>query len=232
MKFIERENEILKMIERLVREGLDFVVVGGLAVSALTRHRFSVDCDIVVRRKELEKFERTLEEEGFKKHVDKAGFDLVYGGEFKSYRKEVDKLPVTFDLLAGSLVCRATSGTWSFEYIKNHSIQANIAGIETSVTCTVPDKELLIALKIHSARRTDIRDIAMLREDTRIKRILAHLKRGRREALRNQLNRIIEASKDPRLEDSLRGVFTVSVDVTRQIEGMRRDMETILKTLK
>ncbi|MEA2089911.1 MAG: hypothetical protein U9O89_04035 [Thermoproteota archaeon] len=94
MKFIERENEILKVIKRLAEAKLDFVVVGGFAVSGLTRHRFSVDCDLVFIRKEVEKFKKILEGEGFTKHVEKAGFDGVYGGEFKSYKKEVDGLPV------------------------------------------------------------------------------------------------------------------------------------------
>lgn len=106
--------------------------------------------------------------------------------------------------LVGSLVCRATGGTWSFDYTKKHSIEANIAGIETSVSCRVPEKELLIAFKIHSARRADIRDVVMLREDKNLERILEHLRSGRKEALRDQLNRIIEALKDPRLADSKR----------------------------
>lgn len=232
MKFIERENEILKVLKTLVEAELDFVVVGGFAVSGLTRHRFSVDCDAVVKIKEWEEFERVLEGEGFTKHVEKAGFDEVYGGEFKSYKKEVNELPLTFDLLVGSLVCRATGGTWSFDYIKNHSIEANIAGIESSVSCRVAEKELLIALKIHSARRADIRDIIMLREETNLEKILEHLKRGRKESLREQINRIIEALKDSRLPDSLKGVFTLSKDVTRQIESARKDMETILETFQ
>lgn len=232
MKFMERENEIFRVLQTLVEANLDFVVVGGFAVSGLTRHRFSVDCDVVVTRKKFKKIERILEEEGFKKHVEKTGFDEVYGGEFKSYRKEVNKLPVTFDLLVGSLVSRATDGAWSFDYIKKHSIQANIAGIENSVSCRVPSKELLIVLKIHSARRADIRDIIMLREDTNLDRILEHLRRGRREVLRDQIKRIIEALKDPRLVDSLKGVFTLSIDVTRQIEDTKKNMETILETFQ
>lgn len=232
MKLIERENEILNVLKGLVEAKLDFVVVGGFAVSGLTRHRFSVDCDVVVTREELEKFERIVKREGFTKHVEKAGFNEVYGGEFKSYKKEVNKLPITFDLLVRSLVCRATGGTWSFDYIKKHSIQANITGAETSASCRVPEKELLIAFKVHSARRADIRDIVMLREDTDLERILAHLRRGKKEAVKGQINRIVEALRDPRLVDSLKGVFTLSVDVKRQIENARRDMETMLRTLQ
>lgn len=215
----------------MVETKLDFVVVGGFAVSGLTRHRFSVDCDVVVARRELENLETVLEREGFTKHVERAGFDEVYGGEFTSYKKEVE-LPVTFDLLVGSLVCRATDAAWSFDYIKKHSIQANIAGIETSVTCRVPEKELLIALKIHSARKADIRDVVMLRERADFEKVLKHLRKGREEALRNQIIRVIQALKDPRLVDSLKGVFTLSIDVTKQIESTRKEMENILKAFQ
>jgi len=232
MKFIKRETDILKALKTLVETKLDFVVVGGFAVSGLTRHRFSVDCDVVVARRELEKLERIFEREGFTKHVERAGFDEVYGGEFTSYKKEVEELPVTFDLLVGSLVCRATDAAWSFDYIKKHSIQANIAGIETSVTCRVPEKELLIALKIHSARKADIRDVVMLRERTDFERVLKHLRKGREEALRDQIIRVIQALKDPRLVDSLKGVFTLSIDVTKQIKSTRKEMENILKAFQ
>ena len=232
MKFIKRETDILKALKTLVETKLDFVVVGGFAVSGLTRHRFSVDCDVVVARRELEKLERILEREGFTKHAERAGFDEVYGGEFTSYNKEVEELPVTFDLLVGSLVCRATGAAWSFDYIKKHSIQANIAGIETSVTCRVPEKELLIALKIHSARKADIRDVVMLRERADFEKVLKHLRKGREEALRNQIIRVIQALKDPRLVDSLKGVFTLSIDVTKQIESTRKEMENILKAFQ
>jgi hypothetical protein len=232
MKFIKRETDILKALKTLVETRVDFVVVGGFAVSGLTRHRFSVDCDVVVARRELEKLERILEREGFTKHVERAGFDEVYGGEFTSYKKEVEKVPVTFDLLVGSLVCRATDAAWSFDYIKKHSIHATIAGIETSVTCRVPEKELLIALKIHSARKADIRDVVMLRERADFEKVLKHLRKGREEALRDQIIRVIQALKDPRLMDSLKGVFTLRIDVTKQIESTQKEMEKILKALQ
>ena len=64
-------------------------------------------------------------------------------------------LPVTADLLVGSLVCKATGASWSYDYIRRHSIVA-----EVSVRCRVPERELLIALKIRSRRRADLRDIA------------------------------------------------------------------------
>jgi hypothetical protein len=231
MEFVKRENEILRMLKRLTEERLDFVVVGGYAVSGLARHRFSVDCDIVVSKKKLEKFEEILKKEGFKSHVRKTGFDEMYAGEFISYKKEVGELPVTIDLLVGSLVRRATEAAWSFDYIKKHSVETTITGTETSASCRIPERELLIAFKIHSARRTDVRDIIMMREGVDSEKILKHLRKGRIDALTTQINKIISALNDKNLIDSLKGVFTLTVDVRKQIEGARKEIESILKSI-
>jgi len=232
MEFAKRENEILRMLKRLTEERLDFVVVGGYAVSGIAKHRFSVDCDIVVSKKELEKVEEILKTEGFKRHVRKAGFDEMYAGEFISHKKEVGELPVTIDLLVGSLVCRATEAAWSFDYIKKHSVEATITGTETSASCRIPERELLIAFKIHSARKTDIRDIIMMREGADSEKILKHLKKGKMDALTTQINKIIDALNDKNLVDSLKGVFTLTFDVRKQIEGARKEIESILKNIQ
>jgi len=230
MEFVKRENEILLILKKLSEEKLDFIVVGGYAVSGLARHRFSVDCDIVIPKKELETLEKVLKKEGFEKHASKTGFDEVYAGEFVSYRKEVNELPVTVDLLVGSLVCRATEASWSFDYIKKNSLEANITGIETSVTCRIPEKELLIAFKIHSGRKADIRDIIMLREDANFEKILKHIKKGKKEALKEQIKKIITALEDPNLVDSLKGVFTLTTDVKKQIKSTQKDMDNLFTT--
>lgn len=231
MKIIERENEILRIIKKFVDAKLDFLLVGGYAVSGLARHRFSVDCDFVISKRELEKCESILEKEGFRKHVEKAGFDEIYGGEFVSYVKKINGLPVTVDFLVESLVCKATTASWSFDYIRKHSVLASIPGIEASVTCRIPEKELLIAFKIHSARRADVRDIVMLREEAELEKVIAHLRKGSIEALKRQINKIIKASEDKNLVDSLKGVFTLTVDVNKQIENTRKDLEEILRKM-
>jgi hypothetical protein len=231
MEFVKREKEILNALKRLIEERLDLIVVGGYAVSGLAKHRFSVDCDMVVPKRELAKLEEVLKKEGFKQHIRKTGFDEMYGGEFISYKKDISKLPVTIDLLVGSLVCRATNASWSFDYIKENSTEATVTGIETSANCRIPEKELLIAFKIHSARKTDIRDIIMLRENADCEKILKHIKKGKKEALREQIQKIIKALEDPKLVDSLKGVFVLTTDVMKQIESAQEDMETIYSRL-
>ncbi len=229
MAFIERENEILTTIKTLVDLKLDFIIVGGYAVSSLARHRFSVDCDIVLSKKNLEKFQKVLESKGFKKHIESSGFDESYNGMFVNYRKEVIGFPVTIDLLINSLVSRSTGASWSFDYIKKNSIEVNLSGLKTSVRCKVPKKELLIAFKIHSGRKTDIRDIIMLNENVDLKEVLSHLKRGHIDELKNQIKKIFFSLDDKNLVNSLKGIFTITNDVEKEIRNTKKFIEKILK---
>ena len=229
MGFLERENEIIKTLKSMVEAGLEFIVVGGYAVSALARHRFSVDCDIVISKERLRNIQGLLKREGFEKHVERSGFDETYGGEFVSYTKETNGFPITVDILVGSLVCRATGASWSFDYIKKHSIEANIFGLNASVSCRIPQKELLIAFKVHSGRRADVRDVVMLRENADMEKVLNHVGRGNIEALKGQIKKIITSLEDKHLVDSLKGVFTLTVNVKKQIENTQKDIDKILK---
>ncbi len=232
MEFVKRENQILKTLKSLVEKELDFVVVGGYAVSGLGKHRFSVDCDIVVSKVETSKTESTLNSLGFERDFGKSGFDNTYAGEFIRFKKKVSDLPITFDVLSGSLACRTTHASWSFEYVKKFSVQTEISGIEVEVSCKVPERELMIAFKIHSARKTDVRDIIMMMENADLDRVLTHLKRGELEVLEKQFKSISEMLNDEKLVNSLKGVFTMATDVRKQIEGTQKIMAILLKRLR
>ncbi len=206
-------------------------MVGGYAVSSLGMHRFSVDLDVVIGEEDLEAFAETLEEMGFSRRVEMAGFDETYGDRFVSYVKRVNGLPVMVDLLVGSLACRATGASWSYRYIKRHSVEAEVAGIELSARCRVPERELLIALKIHSGRRVDLGDIVVLMEGADIEKIVRHLRRGDQERLKAQIDRMLEMLMDPRLIDSLKGASSIQRDVRGDIERTRRIPERIREAI-
>jgi hypothetical protein len=57
------------------------------------------------------------------------------------------------------------------------------------------------------------------------------LRRGDIEALKNQINKIVSALEDEKLVDSLKGVFTLTVDVERQIQNTKKFIDAILKVL-
>ena len=228
MELVDRENEVLRTLEVLLKSGLQFVIVGGYAVSSLTRHRFSVDCDAVVRENSLSQFESVLRSEGFSKAQQMAGFDESYGGRFIRYSKKIADLPISIDLLVGSLVCRGTGGSWSSDYIFSNSVEANVPGIQFSVKGKIPSRELLLAFKLHSARKADVRDIVMLSDDADWDRTFGHLERGDRGKLRDSLHQVLHALEDKRLVHSLKGVFSVKEGVGSNIEKTRDRVTSIL----
>lgn len=60
-----------------------------------------------------------------------------------------------------------------------------------------------------------------------MERIAKHLKRGDLKLLKAQINNIIEMLKDAKLVDSLKGVFAIRSDVSKQIESARKKLEKI-----
>src|SRR3989344_987420 len=103
---LEREQEVMRMLSLFLDKGLDFIVVGGYAISTYKK-RFSIDLDLVVKEDELEKFEKILEKEGYFVHYEKE-IALVYGEKFKRFMKKIKSLPVDVDLLINGLVSRTT----------------------------------------------------------------------------------------------------------------------------
>ena len=225
MKFIERESGIIRMMKRLA--GFNIVVVGGYAVSARAMHRFSVDCDVVLSKDDLEKIIGVLVEEGFERTIIKNGFDSEYGGEFIRYVRKISGLPVSIDLLVSSLVCRTTGASWGFDYILKNSDRIIMAGIEDSVECMVPSKELLLAFKIHSARKTDLRDIVMLR-DADWKVVKTHLNRGDSAVLKEQIESMVKELDDNDLIDSLKGEFQLKGDAGKMMRDTKKRLAGLL----
>jgi len=208
---------------------MEFILVGGYAVSSLTTHRFSVDCDLVVSKspKSLRAIKALLKQEGYTSLTKRKDFDAVYGGEFENYIKKINKLHVSVDLMINALVSRDTNASWSYEYIKKHSIKAGIG----AVTCNVPEKELLVAMKIHAGRKADIRDVIMLREGCDPDKTLEHLKRGDIELLKAKLDAILKAFDDEKLIDSLKGAFRLKQSVEKDIGAAKKFMEKIMTGL-
>jgi hypothetical protein len=214
--FIDRENEIFGVLQEFKAEGLDFVVVGGYGVSAY-QHRYSVDADIVLRSEDLEWFTQVLEQRGFEKDTDR---DLVYSGRYLAYLKD-EELPVTIDLLVDELQCRQTDASWSYQYFEGHSVEKEIEGSEESVQVRVPSEELLIAVKLHSGRLTDARDVVALIEDAEMEEVEKHIDRGDRERLRQVLENIEQTISDTDFEDSFKGVFSQNTLPTKQIQRLQ-----------
>lgn len=202
--FVDRENQIFEILQAFKTQDLDYIVVGGYAVSAF-QHRFSVDADLVIPDDNLAVFIEILEAEGFEEVEDR---DVdVYGGRYLAYEKNVE-LPVTVDLFVNSLRCRQTDAAWSYEYFQQYSTTAEIEGSEQSIEVQIPEKALLIAVKLHSGRVTDARDAVALADDLDFENLEKHLERGNQDRLHHVLTQVAETITDDHFEDSFKGVFS------------------------
>lgn len=218
-----REREILRMISTFSEANLRFIVVGGYAV-ATSKHRFSVDLDIVIAEKESKKFESLLRRNNYSLAYSKE-LGLIYEEKFKRFEKSVKGFPVNTDLLINGLVSRATDASWGFDYIMRESDSGGIDGIEFLVPC----RELLIAMKIHSGRFSDIRDIVALVENSDFELIKKHAARGDKSKLKGILKKEINFLDSPNFPDSFKGVFGARFYKEESIKNTKELFKNMVK---
>lgn len=200
-ELIKKENEIFGILQRFLELNLDFVIVGGYAVSAY-KHRFSVDADLVIKESDLEKFEVILKKNNFKKTISK-NLENNYSSKFIRYEKQ----KASIDLLINALASRTTDACFSYDLLFENSEKKKIIGIQKEIIAKIPFKELLIVTKIHSGRLTDFRDIAALAKNTNIDLIRNFLFRGNIQKIYENLNNLNKVVNDKNFIDSFKGVF-------------------------
>jgi len=222
--FIERENEILGIIEAVNKSGLKYVLVGGYAVSAYMR-RFSVDADICIDKKDRDSFRKLLKSKHFAM-AKRRDLEDSYKGEFECYVKKT-KLPVTVDLMIGSVASRQTNASISFQSLFEHSATKRISGIEKSIEARIPAKELLIALKIHAARMTDARDIVALCKDVDFEIVEKFVERGNSIEVQSNIKILIAHFKSDNFKDSFKGVFSIEKLPAENIQNAIKLMERL-----
>jgi len=220
-KLIKKENEIFDILQRFIGKDLNFIIIGGYAVSAF-KHRFSVDADIVVKSEDLPKFEDILRKTGFKKTITKE-LENIYSSKFIRYEKD----QASVDILIDALASRATDASFSFNIIFDNSIKKKIIGIEKEIFAKIPVKELLIAMKIHSGRLTDFRDIAALAKDSDLSLIKKFLFIGNLKAINKNLHKLNQAVNNKNFVDSFKGVFLekkfdIDFEQVKRISGLKR----------
>jgi len=228
LDFVSRENAVFEAIQAVADAGIEFVV-GGYGVSAF-QHRYSIDADLLVQAKDLTELAKVLERSGFRQTLAKE-LHGTYAGVFQRWTKQ-GPLPVFVDLLADALVVRQTDAEWSFDYVKKHSKKRLIQGIEKQVTALVPEKELLIAMKLHSARLTDVRDAVALFRGTSVEKILVHLKRGNEAKLAQSFEKAAKELEKKQFADSFKGVFATKHFDASAIQELKTLVLTAGRELK
>lgn len=200
--FPDRENKLFAILTTFIDHGLDFIVIGGYAVSAY-RHRFSVDADLVISGEQFDEFSALLREEGYERIED---VDLD-AGRFVAFQLS-DDLPVTVDLMVEAVQSRETDAAWRYIELAGNAKPVEIEGSERSVAVRIPERELLIAMKLHSGRLTDARDVVALADDVDFDRVEEYMDRGDQEQLQGVLDRVRDTIGSEDFRDAYKGVFT------------------------
>ena len=129
--------------------------------------------------------------------------------------------------MINSVASRQTDASISFAEIYKSSKAARIIGIEDEAKARISSKEVLIALKMHSARLTDARDIVALCKDISFEEVSKYIKRGNLEKVRNNLNSLLELIKSDNFKDSFKGVFSIEKLPKGNIENAIRLIEDV-----
>jgi hypothetical protein len=217
MSLSDREQELLTTLEAINEVDLPYVLVGGWAVTAFNQ-RFSTDVDLVIPETAVDDYASFLLDRDYERtgEHDTSG---IYEGRFIQYSKDVGN-PVSIELMVNALRCRQTDAEWSYRYLDQHA-QPVTVGRTLSVDTRIPERELLLAIKLHSGRFTDARDVVAAAADADFDRVETHLHRGDPEALAEQLASISEQLTDESFADSFKGEFQQQSVPDATIERVR-----------
>lgn len=223
----ERSETLIQVLKDLNHSDIDFVLVGGYAVSQFET-RFSTDLDLVIAPDDYDELVTFLHAQEFERETE-----LEVPPNETRYNREIDLFtrstglvhPVGVDVLVNGLGCRQTEAEWSFDYLHEHSTETEISGGTRSTTARAASGEILVAVKLHSARKTDLVDVLAAVPKIDFTDVEAHLHRGDEDALQTQLRDTTAFIEDGGLDHRFKSMFghsSVSTD----------DIETLLTFLR
>ena len=226
--FSDREKECFTFLKQIPKER-KYVIIGGYAVSSFGFPRFSVDLDITIPEHELPFFKKLISDNDYEFTIGKE--DLAYSGKFERYEKDL----VSIDLLINGVQSRQTGYSYQFQYLFNNSQFRETSGWDQTnkVKVRIAKKEMLMALKIHSMRMADTRDIIMLcYEKPNIQSIINHLKNSPKEKVIEHINELLVTLNDDKLKDSLKGVYSIDDKLyKRTIENCKQTITDVKNQL-
>lgn len=204
MGFSERQSELVDTHRAVLEAELPHVLVGGWAVSAF-QTRFTADIDTVIPSTALDDYDSLLSDLGYEKEFEK-DVSNEYEGRMVQYEKPVGENAVKFEALVDAMGCRQTNAEWSYRYLHEHSIVESI-NVAEDLEGRIPEPALLFAMKLHSGRKADTRDLVVLSRRAEFDRIERHVHRGDPEKLAAQIEMVLDRLQEEGFEDSFKGVF-------------------------
>ena len=223
-----RETEIIRILRILTEEADEFVLIGGYAVNAYGQHRFSVDCDLATNRDNTPTIDTALLREGYELWT--GGPRPPLGVAIREYRKPLAGQPVSVNLLVNTVVSQTTRGTWAYKFIRENSVEAIVVGATDSTPSRVAERNLLVAMKLHSGRSQDLADIVALSERVDWKMVARCGACGSKEQLLEQVDSAIRDVSSARFVSDLRSSFAMRTDPTLLIKKATLGLQT-LRTL-
>jgi predicted nucleotidyltransferase len=228
---VAREAEILRVLNVLHEARVKFTLIGGYAVDAYSpRPRYSVDCDIVIPKEQLDNLLSLLSEQGYRK--GEVYHNELEGVETRRLSKRVGEEEVFVDLLVGGVRCRQTTAVWKEEEVRMASKELRVVGVNGSVLSNVAAKEMLIAMKLHSGRDPDLRDIVMLESRTDWRMVGGLSRRGSKEKVVHQLQIVVDVLSDKEFEGRLKAYFGLKQGARRRIGSVLNRVNQLLQSVE
>jgi hypothetical protein len=204
MSLPERQSELIDTHRAVQDAELPYVLVGGWAVSAF-QTRFTTDIDTVVPDTALDDYDTLLRDRGYNKQFEQ-DVSNEYDGRMIQYTKEVGANAVKFEALVDAMGCRQTDAEWSYRYLHEHSTIESL-DVAEDLNGRIPEPALLFAMKLHSGRKADTRDLVVISLRADFDRIERHVHRGDPEKLDEQIEMVLNRLEEDGFEDSFKGVF-------------------------
>lgn len=217
MSLSDRQSELIDTHRAVQEAELPYVLVGGWAVSAF-QTRFTTDIDTVIPANALDKYDSLLVDLGYEKQFEK-DVSNEYEGRMIQYAKPVGDNTVKFEALVNAMGCRQTDAEWSYRYLHEHSSVESIA-IAEDLEGRIPEPALLFAMKLHSGRRADTRDLVVISTRAVFDRIERHVHRGDPQQLDEQIDVVLDRLQQDGFGDSFKGVFRQEELPTSAIEDL------------
>jgi hypothetical protein len=222
---IANEKEIIRIL-RVLNEATDgYVVLGGYAVNAHGQHRFSVDCQLATNRDNVPVIDATLLGEGYE--LKRSEVRPPIGVTIREYAKSIGGETTSVMLLVDTVVETTTRGIWTYNFIRENSVEAIVAGATDSTPSRVAQRNLLVAMKLHAGETQDFEDIVMLSERADWKMVARCAATGSKQQLIEQIDYATGEISSPKFASELKSTFALKGDPTPLLKRANLGLQSL-----